>query len=141
MLQIEGELSKAGDNGRYQQLLLWLVILPAQLPFGTHQYFQYLGSWTPDNWCKVSRVTQEEPALYWNLRVAMVKQYRSTAYLHSQCFINHTLNSGVISGFRKEAHKRMKHHVGNVTSSCLSGWYYNRSWLEDSNTIVTEVRN
>ncbi|KAG8197284.1 hypothetical protein JTE90_007530 [Oedothorax gibbosus] len=139
MLNIEEELPKAGGYGRYQHLLLWLVILPSQLPIGAQLYFQFLSSWTPDHWCKVPRVQGDNTALYWSLRVAMARQYRSTSYLHSQCFINRTLNSNVMNERWKEGNRRIRDHVGNGTiTGCQHGWFYNRSLLEDSNTIVTE---
>ncbi|GBO26839.1 hypothetical protein AVEN_55135-1 [Araneus ventricosus] len=140
MLGIDEELTQAGDNGRYQQLLLWLVFLPTQLPFGTQHYFQLLGSWTPDHWCKVSRVPPDDTSLYWSLRVAMVKEYKNTEFLHAQCFVNRSLNTFVISEHRKTMKRRfMSYRTSNQISKCDHGWYYNRSSLGDSNTIVTEV--
>ncbi|GFW55386.1 uncharacterized protein TNCV_117701 [Trichonephila clavipes] len=140
MLGVDYEVSQAGDNGRYQQLLLWLVFLPTQLPFGTQHYFQLLSSWTPDHWCKVSRVSPDDNNLYWNLRVAMVKEYRNVDFLHAQCFVNKSLNNVAISEHRKVMKKRfMSFHSTNVVSKCDHGWYYNRSWLGNVNTIVTEV--
>ncbi|GFY58742.1 uncharacterized protein TNIN_31291 [Trichonephila inaurata madagascariensis] len=140
MLGVDYELSQAGDNGRYQQLLLWLVFLPTQLPFGTQHYFQLLSSWTPDHWCKVSRVSPDDTNLYWNLRVAMVKEYKNVDFLHAQCFVNRSLNNVAISEHRKVMKKRfMSFRSTNAVSKCDHGWYYNRSWLGNVNTIVTEV--
>ncbi|GIX73299.1 uncharacterized protein CDAR_243231 [Caerostris darwini] len=140
MLGIDNELAKAGENGRYQQLLLWLVFLPTQLPFGAQHYFQFFGSWTPDHWCKVTRAPPDDASLYWNLRLAMVKEYKSADFLHAQCFVNRSLNTFVISEHRKVIKKRfMSYRAANMISKCDHGWYYNRSWLQNANTIVTEV--
>lgn len=140
MLNIDNELSVVGNNDKYQHLLLWLVLLPSQFPYSSHLYCQLITSWTPDHWCVVSRVPEEDSTLYYSLRKAMVREYRNSKYLYSQCFVNRTLNTMVITENKKVSKKRlMKFHSTPVIMKCENGWIYNRSWLQDANTIVTEV--
>lgn len=140
MLHIDNELAVVGNNGKYQQLLIWLVLLPTQLPYTSHLYCQLLSSWTPDHWCVVSRVPEEDSTMYYSLRKAMVKEYKNNKYFYSQCFVNRTLNTMVITEYRKNARKKlMKFHSTPVILKCEDGWFYNRSWLHESDTIVTEV--
>lgn len=142
MLHIDEELSVVGNSGTYQQLLLWLVLLPTQLPQTSHLYCQLLNSWTPDHWCVVSRVSEDDQDIYYSIRKSMVKEYKNTKYFSSQCFINRTINTLAISGHRKNSRKKlMKFHSQSAIQKCEEGWIYNRSWLRNANTIVTEVNS
>ncbi|XP_054717987.1 beta-alanine transporter-like [Uloborus diversus] len=139
MLEIDKELNKAGENGKYQQLLLWLIILPTQLPYSVQHYCQLLTSWTPDHWCRVSRVYNDDSVLYWNIREAMVKEYKDSRFRHSQCVLNRTLVFNIIREHKGARKKRFSSGKGrNSLAKCEKDWIYNRSWLGRTNTIVTE---
>lgn len=140
MLHINDELTVTGNYGKYQQLLLWLVLLPTQLPYGSHLYCHLLSAWTPDHWCVVSRISEQDSYLYYSIRKTMAKEYRNTGYLYSQCFVNRTLNTMVIKEHRLNPRKKlMRFHSQPAIRKCEEGWIYNRSWIKDGNTIVTEV--
>ncbi|XP_035218501.1 beta-alanine transporter-like [Stegodyphus dumicola] len=138
MLDAEFELKQAGDYGRYQQLLFWLVFLPSQLPYGTHMYCQLVASWTPDHWCRIPRVGPDDEAVYLNIRSNMVKVYKNAEIWHTQCFVNHTLEYVVLSKHRKVARKRSMDFLARDLSECEHGWLYNRSWLGNVDSIVSE---
>ncbi|XP_042898673.1 beta-alanine transporter-like isoform X2 [Parasteatoda tepidariorum] len=136
MLKIDSELKKVGEQGRYQHLLLWLVLLPSHLPFGMQHYSQLLSLWTPNHWCKLSRIQNQESLVYRTIRTSMVREYRNTEYFHAQCFINRTLVNLIIHEHRKTFSKRSLSR--GVIEVCNHGWYYNRTWLGDTNTVITE---
>ncbi|XP_023210289.1 carcinine transporter-like [Centruroides sculpturatus] len=50
-MDVDQILRDVGEYGRYQQLMLWLVLLPAHLPYGFHSYSQLFMTLTPDHWC------------------------------------------------------------------------------------------
>lgn len=64
-IDLDDVLTKIGEFGLYQKLLLWFVCLPACLPCGFCAFNQLFMSDIPDYWCKVPElellnITQEQ---------------------------------------------------------------------------------
>ncbi|KAJ0181916.1 hypothetical protein K1T71_002638 [Dendrolimus kikuchii] len=64
-IDLDDVLTKIGEFGLYQKLLLWFVCLPACLPCGFCAFNQLFMTDTPDHWCKVPElellnITQEQ---------------------------------------------------------------------------------
>ncbi|GFW55421.1 uncharacterized protein TNCV_118051 [Trichonephila clavipes] len=133
-------LPNAGSNGRYQHFLLWLVLLPAQLPFGSHGYSQLLMSWTPDYWCKVPEldaIANASSHLYMKIRLYLAREYRDWEMLYSQCTLNRTVYSQAV---HQESGLNFRwNSTASTRFTCdAHGWYYNKSYLgEDLETIVS----
>ncbi|KAH9361880.1 hypothetical protein HPB48_003711 [Haemaphysalis longicornis] len=49
---MDGLVDEACGYGRYQRVLLWLVLYPAQVSCGPQLYGQLLMFLTPDHWCR-----------------------------------------------------------------------------------------
>ncbi|KAJ8867927.1 hypothetical protein PR048_031736 [Dryococelus australis] len=71
-MDLDAILPDVGEFGAYQQLLLWLVLLPAVLPNAFHAYNQLFMASRPDHWCRHPAL--DAPS---NLSVEVVKQLRS----------------------------------------------------------------
>lgn len=141
-MPFDAVLPNAGSDGRYQQLLLWLVLLPAQLPFGSHGYCQLLMSWTPDHWCRVTEVdatttVNSSMLLYTRLRLYLAREYRDWELLHSQCRINRTIYAQALY---QEAGISVKWNSSKEFACNVDGWYYNKSQQgSELETIVSNV--
>lgn len=143
-MPFDAVLPNAGSDGRYQHLLLWLVLLPAQLPFGSHGYCQLLMSWTPDHWCRVSEVdavtnVNSSMLLYARLRLYLAREFRDWELLHSQCRINRTIYAQALY---QEAGISVKWNSSKEFECSVDGWYYNKSREgSELETIVSNVSN
>lgn len=136
----EDALVEVGERGKYQQFILWLVLLPSQLPFGSLGYGQFLMSWTPDYWCKIPEMDSDglNASVYMNLRIYLAREYKDRDWLYEQCFVNRTVYG---QGFYQEVGYWLKWNSSNNFYNCdANGWYYNKTLLPDGDdTIVTEV--
>lgn len=61
-------LTDVGDFGSYQQLVIYLVLLPAVLPCSFHAYSQLFMAARPDHWCKVSEFQKLDASVSKNIR-------------------------------------------------------------------------
>lgn len=52
-MDVDDILLMVGDFGKYQKLILWLVLLPGVIPCGFHAYNQIFMASIPDHWCYV----------------------------------------------------------------------------------------
>lgn len=55
-MDLDTILPDVGEFGTYQQLVLYLVLLPGVLPCGFHAYNQIFMAASPDHWCKVPKL-------------------------------------------------------------------------------------
>ena len=59
-MDLDDVLHHAGDWGKYQHLLLWLVCLPACIPCGFAAFNQVFMDRIPDAWCKIPELMSGE---------------------------------------------------------------------------------
>jgi hypothetical protein len=59
-MDLDDVLHHAGDWGKYQHLLLWLVCLPACIPCGFAAFNQVFMDRVPDAWCKIPELMSAE---------------------------------------------------------------------------------
>ncbi|KAH6944426.1 hypothetical protein HPB50_003080 [Hyalomma asiaticum] len=95
-------VDEACGYGRYQRVLLWLVLYPAQLSCGPQLYGQLLMFLEPDHWCHGS-----PPPEHWANGTERLQLCTS---------------------------------LPNVSSACPDGYEYDRRFLGDDETAVTQVR-
>ncbi|KFM77656.1 hypothetical protein X975_23076, partial [Stegodyphus mimosarum] len=63
-MDLDEILHDVGDYGKYQKLMLWFVLLPSHLPFGTHYYSQLFMSLTPNHWCRDTVINVDPNVTY-----------------------------------------------------------------------------
>ena len=59
-MDLDDVLHHAGDWGKYQHLLLWLVCLPACIPCGFAAFNQVFMDRMPNAWCKIPELLSAE---------------------------------------------------------------------------------
>ncbi|XP_075734222.1 beta-alanine transporter [Rhipicephalus microplus] len=93
-------LDEACGYGRYQRVLLWLVLYPAQVSCGPQLYGQLLMFLEPDHWCRGS-----PPPEHWANGTERLQLCTS---------------------------------LSNVSAACPDGYEYDRRFLGDDETAVTQ---
>ncbi|EFX84970.1 hypothetical protein DAPPUDRAFT_99384 [Daphnia pulex] len=127
-MDLDDVLHHAGDWGKYQHLLLWLVCLPACIPCGFAAFNQVFMDRVPDAWCKIPELMSAE----WspeNRKTVSIPKLGST---YSQCLkydVNYTdivWESGVGSNL-----------TGNesTVTFCTDGWEYDVEQVSSSIVI------
>ncbi|KAH1002886.1 hypothetical protein HUJ04_008920 [Dendroctonus ponderosae] len=53
MLDLDEVLSAIGPFGKYQKLVIWLILFPAVFPCGFHAYNQLFMAKMPEHWCRL----------------------------------------------------------------------------------------
>lgn len=56
MLDLDEVLLAIGPFGRYQKLIIWLILFPAVFPCGFHAYNQLFMAKMPEHWCRLPSV-------------------------------------------------------------------------------------
>lgn len=74
-------LPQVGEFGRYQQLLVWLVCLPACIPCGFCAFNQLFMSDVPDHWCFVPELVTPGVSPRDRRRIAIPKMVRNSIYM------------------------------------------------------------
>jgi len=62
-MDLDTILPDVGEFGTYQQLVLYLVLLPGVLPCGFHAYNQIFMAAAPDHWCRVPQLEERNLTL------------------------------------------------------------------------------
>ncbi len=129
--------TELGDYGRYQQLMLWLVLFPAQLPYLCQVYCPIFMSITPDHWCKVSLLDHLNVTQNFNRHLFVPKKDNILHSLeYEQCFVYNISYETLITQSIQIG------WIPNKTwpiTKCSQGWVYNRTLLGHDDSIVTKV--
>nr|CAH0103622.1 unnamed protein product [Daphnia galeata] len=116
-MDLDDVLHHAGDWGKYQHLLLWLVCLPACIPCGFAAFNQVFMDRIPDAWCKIPELMSGEWSAE-NRKAVSIPKLGST---YSQCLkydVNYTdiiwENGDIPNMTRNES----------IVTFCTDGWEY-----------------
>ena len=130
-------ITEIGGYGRYQRLMLWFVLYPAQLPYLCQIYSYLFMSITPDHWCKVSLLEPWNVTDFFNRHLFVPKKDNILHSLqYEQCFVYNISYQTLIT------HSQHIGWIPNQTwpiTKCSEGWVYNRTILGDDNSIITKV--
>ncbi len=108
--------TEIGGFGKYQQLMLWFVLLPAQLPYLCQVYCHLFMSITPDHWCKVSLLDKWNVSDHFSRHLFVPKKDNILHSLqYEQCF------------------------VYNISSQTLAKHTSKVGWISDTSWPVTKV--
>lgn len=115
-MDLDEFLVEVGEFGKYQQTVLWLVLLPGVFPCAFHAYNQLFMSAVPEHWCRVpekENVTKE-------LNIPLEEKDGRMKY--SSCYMLNSSEEG----------------VDQEVVPCKYGWRYDTSVYKE--TVTTEVR-
>jgi len=129
--------TELGDYGRYQQLMLWFVLFPAQLPYLCQVYCHLFMSITPDHWCKVSLLDH----------LNVTENFSRHLFVPKKNNVLHSLEYEQCSAYNisYETLLMQSKQIGWIPNQtwpitkCTEGWVYNRSLLGNDHSIVTKV--
>ncbi|GFS38520.1 uncharacterized protein TNIN_58771 [Trichonephila inaurata madagascariensis] len=126
-MDLDEILHDVGDYGKYQKLMLWFVLLPSHIPFGTHYYSQVFMSLTPHHWCHGTTNNVDMNITYKPLTVWSRSDENKLNPSIAECYEigNKTLSDFMIAE--------------NNTVSCKYGYDYDRSELYEDESIITMV--
>ncbi|XP_075225827.1 beta-alanine transporter [Lycorma delicatula] len=127
-MDLDAVLPEVGEFGLYQQLLLYLVLLPCVLPCGFHAYNQLFMAARPDHWCRVPHLEILEPDIARNLSIPV--EWREGVAVYSQCLMYDRNYSSVVGLQEFEPPDNAS------ISPCQHGWSFDYSRY--AATIVTE---
>ena len=136
-MEFKNFLVEIGGNGRYQRLVLWFILYPAQLPYMCQVYCHLFMAITPDHWCKVSLLEPWNVTDHFNRHLFVPKKDNILYSLqYEQCFVYNISYDSLITQSTKIG------WIPNQTwpiTKCIEGWVYNRTLLGEDNSIITKV--
>ncbi|XP_054708793.1 beta-alanine transporter-like [Uloborus diversus] len=132
-MDLDEILHEVGENGKYQNLMLWFVFLPAHLTFGCHAYSQLFMMWTPDHWCQVPELGAANLSEHLIRHLTVPPHPSGTGY--SRCSM-YKLDYSIHTDHNTIILKEPNTNWTNVT--CNKGWIYNTSGNWDRDTAVTK---
>lgn len=135
-MDLDEILHDVGENGKYQNLMLWFVFLPAQLSFGCHAFSQLFMTWTPDHWCQVPELAAANLSDHLIRHLTIPPDTTGTS-TYSRCSM-YKLDYNIHTNHNTIILKEPNTNWTNVT--CQNGWIFNTSGNWDRKTTVTQVR-
>ncbi|RZF35560.1 hypothetical protein LSTR_LSTR014552 [Laodelphax striatellus] len=129
-MDLDAILPEVGEFGAYQQLLLYLVLLPCVLPCGFHAYNQLFMAARPDHWCRVPHLDALDPKVAKNISIPLI--LREGEYIHSQCHMYERNYSDLLDPLGSSGGL----DANLTTSPCQYGWNFDYSRY--AATVVTE---
>ncbi|XP_054164738.1 beta-alanine transporter-like [Oppia nitens] len=128
--------SEVDDYGKYQKLMIWFVLFPAQLPYLCQLYCHLFMSITPDHWCRMSLLESFNVTEQFSRHLFVPKKDNILHSLqYEQCFVYNISYDALVE------HSVQIGWIPNQTwpiTRCSQGWIYNRTFLGDDHSIVTK---
>jgi hypothetical protein len=142
-IDFDDVLHHIGDRGLYQQIMYYLLCIPATIPAAFLAFSQVFVSASPEHWCRVPSLDrhplaadqQKALAIPYTLRPDGRRQY-SRCYMYD---VNFTALLHVQSQFIGPDRQLPLPDSGWNITKCLYGWNYDRK--DYDSTLVTEVRH
>ncbi|KAG8197288.1 hypothetical protein JTE90_007534 [Oedothorax gibbosus] len=124
-MDLDEILHDVGEFGKYQKLMLWFVLLPSHLPYGTHYYSQIFMSLTPHHWCQGTSPNTSVNVTYRPLTMWSRNEDKVKNPTISECYVGNWT----------------KLQPDNLTGgvACKNGYEYDRTELYEDESIVTTV--
>jgi len=113
-------LPHVGEFGRFQKILVWLIVLPACIPCGFHAFNQLFMAPVPEHWCL-------DPSLV---------DSNMTVHERKLASIPHTIDE---KGLVEFSSCTMFTPDRNDTTPCLHGWEFNTTVIYSSIVIDYEL--
>ncbi|XP_052758953.1 beta-alanine transporter [Galleria mellonella] len=133
-MDFDAILEDVGGFGRYQKLVIYLILLPAVIPCGFHAYAQLFMSANVEHWCRVPELDHiSDLGLVKNLSIPMELRNGNTQY--SECSMYKLNYSDILRNHESPTEAATK-VTPKDTTSCKNGWSYDKSIYK--NTIVSE---
>ncbi|GIY40446.1 carcinine transporter [Caerostris darwini] len=132
-MDLDEILHEVGDSGKYQNLMLWFVFLPAHLTFGCHAFSQLFMTWTPEHWCQIPELAAANLSDHLIRHLTIPPDLTPSGY--SRCSM-YKLDYSIHTQHNTIILKEPNTNWTNVT--CHSGWIYNTSSNWDRDTVVTK---
>lgn len=133
-------LPEVGAFGRYQKLLIGVVLVPTVFPCAFQAYSQLFIAATPDHWCRVPELDEwlgNNSELGRQLSIPRVAE-RSKPGGFEQCRMYQRNYTEVRERLRAGEMPIISDAANFDLISCQHGWNYDRSLYP--NTVVSEVR-
>ncbi|KAK4876683.1 hypothetical protein RN001_009189 [Aquatica leii] len=122
-MDLDEILLEIGEFGRYQKLILWLILLPSVFPCGFHAYNQLFMAAKPDHWCRVPELKNLTTDLAKNLSIPQEEKDGIQHFSQCSMFNQNYSTDNLVS-------------YTNKTISCQNGWIYDKSVYK--NSVITE---
>lgn len=141
-IDFDDVLHHIGERGLYQQIMYYLLCIPATIPAAFLAFSQVFVSASPEHWCRVPSLDrhplaadqQKALAIPYTLRTDGRRQY-SRCYMYD---VNFTALLHVQSQLIGSDQQLPLPDTGWNITKCLYGWNYDRK--DYDSTLVTEVR-
>ncbi|KAJ2943570.1 hypothetical protein O0L34_g16679 [Tuta absoluta] len=133
-MDFDAILEDVGTFGRYQKMVVYLVLLPAVLPCGFHAYAQLFMAGETKHWCRVPDLEHvQHVELVKNLSIPL--EMRSGELQYSQCNMYKLNYSEIVKNYPRLEDALIRDTPSEIIP-CAYGWTHERSVY--TNTVVTE---
>ncbi|CAG0921635.1 unnamed protein product [Notodromas monacha] len=133
-------LPDIGEFGKYQKLLLWVVLLPCFVPCGFHAYNQLFMAFVPDHWCKIPELDAAgyTPEVQRKLSIPKEKLVDGSE-IHSKCRRYDVNFTEIVLELEKSGKfDSFQPNSSWLTTSCNSGWHFDGDAVENGLSIVSD---
>lgn len=131
-------LPEVGAFGRYQKILIGVILIPTVFPCAFQAYSQLFIAATPNHWCRIPELDE-----FNDVHMELIKQISIPQELHygqlryEECRMFKRNYTDIRLNF--DLYVRGRNESANVdTVACQQGWQYDKSLYPS--TAVTEVR-
>ncbi|CAH0398900.1 unnamed protein product [Chilo suppressalis] len=134
-MDFDAILEDVGEFGRYQKLVVYLVLLPAVIPCGFHAYAQLFMAAGGAHWCRVPELEHiSNIELVKNISIPVEDKNGNLQY--SQCSMYNLNYSDLLRNHENlDEFTRREMPADNIIP-CKNGWTHDKTIYK--NTVVTE---
>ncbi|XP_038223526.1 beta-alanine transporter [Zerene cesonia] len=132
-MDFDAILQDVGEFGRYQKLVIYLVLLPAVIPCGFHAYAQLFMAGDVKHWCRVPELEGYDVELVKNLSIPL--ELRNGVLEYSQCNMYDLNYTDILNQYTTLEEAAVSEGTADIVP-CRNGWMYENVVYQS--TVVTE---
>ncbi|XP_044737270.1 beta-alanine transporter [Chrysoperla carnea] len=134
-MDMDDVLAEIGEWGRYQKLVVWLILLPGVLPCGFHAYDQLFMAAVPPHWCRVPELDPwVQNHMNHVINISIPFENKDGTWKPNECnvYVRNYSTLSKLSGLQQFINVPFD----TPTKFCDHGWHFDRS--DYISTVVTE---
>ncbi|XP_045496115.1 beta-alanine transporter [Colias croceus] len=132
-MDFDAILQDVGEFGRYQKLVIYLVLLPAVIPCGFHAYAQLFMAGDVKHWCKIPELEGYDVEVVKNLSIPL--ELRNGVQEYSQCNMYDLNYTDILNRYTTLEDAAIDGETAEIVP-CRNGWMYENVVYQS--TVVTE---
>lgn len=132
-------LPEVGAFGRYQKILIGVILIPTVFPCAFQAYSQLFIAATPHHWCRIPELTDfSDLHLDWIKEISIPKELHNGQMRYAECQMFKRNYTEIREKFDSIRAGGFNYSSNVERIPCQQGWHYDKSLYPA--TAVTEAR-